>query len=146
MVFEAPRPEPEPPDADYPFVLLTGRGSSAKWHTLSRTSKSACLRSLAPEHPWIEIHPEDAEELGIAPQAAVQVRSRRGATTASAFVTNTVQRGQVFLPMHFPGVNQLTFPAFDPYSRQPSYKSCAVSVMPVTPQPDSHGVGEMPRG
>ncbi len=146
MVFEAPRPEPEPPDADYPFVLLTGRGSSAQWHTLSRTSKSACLRSLAPEHPWIEIHPEDAEHLGISPHAAVCIRSRRGATTAAAFVTNTVQRGQVFLPMHFPGVNQLTFPAFDPYSRQPSYKSCAVSVIPVTPQPGSRGVGETPRG
>ena len=33
----------------------------------------------------------------------------------------------MFMPMHFAGVNQLTFPSFDPHSRQPSYKACAVS-------------------
>jgi hypothetical protein len=30
--------------------------------------------------------------------------------------------------MHYREVNRLTFPAFDPYSRQPSYKACAVKV------------------
>jgi len=28
--------------------------------------------------------------------------------------------------MHFDTVNRLTYPAFDPHSRQPSYKACAV--------------------
>jgi anaerobic selenocysteine-containing dehydrogenase len=50
---------------------------------------------------------------------------------ATVFITSTVQVGQLFIPMHYPAANQLTFPAFDPYSRQPSYKSCAVSVKPV---------------
>jgi assimilatory nitrate reductase catalytic subunit len=27
-------------------------------------------------------------------------------------------------------LNQLTFPSFDPHSRQPSYKACAVRVQP----------------
>ena len=45
-----------------------------------------------------------------------------------AFVTLGVKPGQVFLPMHFQPVNRLTFAAFDPYSRQPAYKHCAVSV------------------
>ena len=61
----------------------------------------------------------------------VEVRSRRGAAAAVAFVTTTVQPGQVFLPMHFPDVNKLTFPAYDPHSRQPSYKACAVAVAPL---------------
>jgi anaerobic selenocysteine-containing dehydrogenase len=43
-------------------------------------------------------------------------------------VTATVQPGQVFMPMHFPAVNQLTHAAFDPHSRQPAYKACAVAV------------------
>jgi ferredoxin-nitrate reductase len=47
---------------------------------------------------------------------------------ATAQVTSTVQRGQLFLPMHFAAVNQLTFAAFDPHSRQPAYKACAVSL------------------
>ena len=50
---------------------------------------------------------------------------------APAFITNTVQVGHLFIPMHYATANELTFPAFDPYSRQPSYKACAVSVVPL---------------
>ncbi len=128
FLFDAPRPMPEPPDADYPFILLTGRGTSAQWHTGSRTDKSAVLRKLAPTVLTVEIHPDDAARLGIAAGARVAVRSRRGQTEAVAVLTGTVQPGQVFLPMHFESVNRLTFPAFDPHSRQPSYKACAVAV------------------
>jgi anaerobic selenocysteine-containing dehydrogenase len=45
-----------------------------------------------------------------------------------AFITPVVQPGQLFMPMHHARTNQLTFPAFDPYSRQPSYKASAVCV------------------
>jgi assimilatory nitrate reductase catalytic subunit len=128
FLFDAPRPMPEPPDAAYPFILLTGRGSSAQWHTGSRTDKSAVLRKLAPTVLTAEIHPDDAIRLGIAAGSRVAVRSRRGEAEAIAVVTATVQPGQVFLPMHFETVNRLTFPAFDPHSRQPSYKACAVAV------------------
>ncbi|MEX2175595.1 MAG: molybdopterin dinucleotide binding domain-containing protein, partial [Pirellulaceae bacterium] len=41
-----------------------------------------------------------------------------------------VQPGQVFIPMHYDQTNQLTLPHFDPHSRQPSYKDCAVHVFP----------------
>jgi len=58
----------------------------------------------------------------------MQVRSRRGVTTALAVVTPIVQPGLVFMPLHFPEVNLLTFPAYDPHSRQPAYKACAVAV------------------
>ncbi|MES2694524.1 MAG: nitrate reductase [Verrucomicrobiota bacterium] len=128
FLFDPPRPAPEQPDAEYPFILLTGRGSSAQWHTGSRTDKSAVLRKLAPTVLTLELHPDDAERLKIAHGDRVIVRSRRGSTEAFAMVSGTVQPRQVFLPMHFEGVNRLTFPAFDPHSRQPSYKSCAVAV------------------
>ena len=128
FLFDPPRPMPEPPDADYPFILLTGRGSSAQWHTGSRTNKSAILRKLAPTVLHVEINPADANRLGIADGARVAIRSRRGTAEAVAFVTAVVQPGQVFLPMHFADVNKLTFPAYDPHSRQPSYKACAVTI------------------
>ncbi len=126
--FDEPAPLPEPPDAAYPFLLNTGRGSSAQWHTGSRTDKSAVLRKLAPTVPWIELHPNDAGRLGVLTGQRVAVRSRRGETTALAMVTPVVQPGQVFMPMHFAEVNRLTFPAFDPHSRQPAYKACAVAI------------------
>ncbi|MBW8782292.1 MAG: nitrate reductase [Verrucomicrobia bacterium] len=128
LLFDAPRPMPEPTDASYPFLLNTGRGSSAQWHTGSRTNKSDVLRKLAPTALYVEIHPADADRLGIANNAPVVVRSRRGAADAFAVVTATVQPGQLFMPMHFDAVNRLTFPSFDPHSRQPSYKACAVTV------------------
>lgn len=121
-------PLPEPPDAAYPFLLNTGRGSSAQWHTGSRTDKSAVLRKLAPNLPWIELNPADAAPLGAVTGDRMQIRSRRGSTTALAVVTPIVQPGQVFMPMHFAEVNVLTFPAYDPHSRQPAYKACAVAV------------------
>ena len=126
--FDRPRPLPEPPDAEYPLLLLTGRGSSAQWHTGSRTDKSAVLRKLAPRELYVEINPRDAARWRVAAGERVRVRSRRGSCEALAFVTPTVQVGQVFLPMHFADVNKLTFPVFDPHSRQPGYKAAAVRI------------------
>jgi ferredoxin-nitrate reductase len=128
FVFDAPRPMPEMPDQEFPFLLLTGRGSSAQWHTGSRTDKSAVLRRLAPTVLTCEIHPDDAQRLSIVSGDTISIESRRGVASAVAVVTATVQRGQIFLPMHFEAVNRLTFAAFDPHSRQPSYKACAVCV------------------
>jgi len=128
FIFDPPRPMPEIPDESYPFLLLTGRGTSAQWHTGTRTGKSDVLRKLSPAGVYVEIHPRDAEQLGVKANSLVRVRSRRGALTATAFVTPTVQSGQVFIPMHYAETNQLTLASFDPHSRQPSYKACAVRV------------------
>jgi assimilatory nitrate reductase catalytic subunit len=126
--FEDPRPAAETPDREYPFALLTGRGSAAQWHTQTRTGKSAVLRSLYPDRIYVEINPTDASDLSIRDGDSIQIRSRRGSITARAFVTSIVQPGQVFIPMHYATANQLTFPEFDPYSRQPSYKMSAVAL------------------
>ena len=128
FLFEQPRPMPEPPCEKFPFILLTGRGTSAQWHTQTRTAKSEILRRLYPANIYVELNPDDAARLQIAANDRVEIVSRRGCVEAQVFVTYTVQKGQVFIPMHYPAVNRLTFPAFDPYSRQPSYKACAVAI------------------
>jgi assimilatory nitrate reductase catalytic subunit len=128
FVFGEPQRVPEPTDAAYPFTLLTGRGSASQWHTLTRTSKSRVLDKLGAAAPYVEISPIDAAALGIAPGQRVIVESRRGRMSARAFVTHCVPPRQLFVPMHYAGTNQLTFAAFDPESRQPAYKACAVSV------------------
>lgn len=128
FVWDEPAPLPEGPDADHPLLLLTGRGSSAQWHTQTRTGTSAVLRRLHPPDLYVEIATEDADALGIAAGDAVTVRSRRGACVARAVVGTTVRPGQVFMPMHHAATNLLTCTAVDPHSRQPSYKACAVRV------------------
>ena len=112
----------------YPLILLTGRGSSSQWHTQTRTSKSPVLRGLYPAQPYVEIAPADATQRGITGDEWVKVVSARGCMRARAFITPTIPPGQVFVPMHYAQTNQLTDPSFDPYSRQPSYKYCAVNV------------------
>ena len=129
FLFEDPRPMPEQPSDQFPLVLLTGRGTASQWHTQTRTSKSAVLRKLYPAKLYVEINPSDARKRGINPQDSVIVMTQRGRIRASAFVTPNVQPGQLFLPMHYEEVNQLTDAVFDPYSKQPSYKACAAQIL-----------------
>lgn len=126
FLYEDPRPMEESTNAEFPLILLTGRGNSSQWHTGSRTEKSAVLRKLSPREPYVEINPMDALEFEINDQDWIFVQSRRGEVKVRAFLTQTVQRSQLFMPMHDITTNQLTNESFDPYSRQPSYKCCAV--------------------
>ncbi|MDB6039638.1 MAG: nitrate reductase [Verrucomicrobiales bacterium] len=126
--FEAPRFPEETIDSEYPFTLLTGRGTSAQWHTQTRTSKSAVLRQLYPEEIYVEISHADANRLKVKTGDWIGVRSRRGSLQARVVIAGTVQEMQIFIPMHYRETNLLTKSSFDPYSRQPSYKYCAVAL------------------
>jgi assimilatory nitrate reductase catalytic subunit len=128
ILFEAPRRMPETPNERYPLLLLTGRGSAAQWHTQTRTAKSPVLRQLAPTEVYVEINPDDAARDNLRPYQTVVVESQRGSIRAKAFLTYAVQAGQVFIPMHYDVTNQLTLAHFDAYSKQPSYKDCAVRI------------------
>lgn len=126
----------EPPDPDYPLVLTTGR-LYGHWHTQTRTGRIDKLRQMHP-NPFIEIHPRDADRLGIADQDWVEVRSRRGMARFPALVTAAIAPGTVFVPMHWGELwaadaeaNALTHPESCPDSKQPELKACAVQVVPV---------------
>ncbi len=128
FLHEDPRPLPEPPNERFPLLLLTGRGSAAQWHTQTRTAKSAVLRKLYPAQIYVEVNPVDAKARGLTSGDTAHVESRRGRITARAFVSRSIQPGQVFIPMHYEATNRLTDAVFDPYSKQPSYKACAVEL------------------
>jgi assimilatory nitrate reductase catalytic subunit len=119
---------PEQPNDKYPFLLLTGRGSAAQWHTQTRTSKSAVLRKLYPGELYIEINPQDVARLGVRTGDEVAVASQRGRLRGRVLATPAVQPGQIFIPMHYEATNLLTDAVFDPHSHQPAYKACAVAI------------------
>ena len=129
FLFEEPKSIPEGICDTYPYLLLTGRGTVSQWHTETRTSKSPVLRTLYPKLPYVEIHPNDAEDLGIMAGDQVHVRSRRGTATVKAVITASLRRGNVFMPMHDAQTNRLTLEHVDPMSRQPAYKDCAVQIL-----------------
>jgi len=126
LLFEDVAPPPESPDAQYPFVLLTGRGTVVQWHTQTRTGKVEMLNKLSPKEVYVEINPDDAARLQLAEGQTVRVSSRRGEAAARAVITGEMKSGEVFMPMHYFEPNRLTFPAFDPYSFEPAYKLAAV--------------------
>jgi len=121
----------ELPDADYPFVLNTGR-LLYHWHGGTLTRRVEGLLALAPRLE-VAIHPADARRLGVEEGAPLRVVSRRGELTGVAHVTDAVRAGAVFVPfvkLADSAANFLTNAAFDPASKIPEYKVCAVRVEP----------------
>jgi len=135
LVAVEPEPSPRPTSETFPFKLLTGRGSTAAWHTETRTGRSPLLRKLVPADLRLDIHLDDATELGVADDDEIEVASAWGSVRCRAQVGDVVQRGQVFLPMHDSCTNVLTHPVVDPISRQPSYKDTPVAVRLISPGP-----------
>ncbi|WP_063535000.1 bifunctional nitrate reductase/sulfite reductase flavoprotein subunit alpha [Burkholderia sp. MSMB1589WGS] len=123
----------EMPTPEFPIVLNTGR-LQHQWHTMTKTGKVAMLNKLNPR-PFVEIHPDDAAALSIAAKDAVEIRSARGRAVLPAVVTDRVQPGACFAPMHWNDVygddlcvNAVTNDAVDPVSLQPELKFCAVAL------------------
>jgi formate dehydrogenase alpha subunit len=122
-------PAAELPDAEFPFLLTTGR-VLYHWHGGELTRRSKGLTEVCPE-PVVEVSPDDAARLGLNGHPAVRLRSRRGEMVARAVVTDRVAPGVVFGNFHFPdlgNVNNLTIGALDPVAKIPEYKVCAVAV------------------
>ncbi|MFO0796585.1 MAG: formate dehydrogenase subunit alpha [Gemmataceae bacterium] len=129
-------PAAELPDAEFPFVLTTGRVLQHYGSVMTRRAEA--LTAACPE-PVVEVSPDDAARLGLTDGAAVRLRSRRGAVVSRAVVTDRVAAGCVFGNFHFPGagnVNNVTTGALDPTSKTPEFKVCAVAVDLVSPAGD----------
>lgn len=122
-------PFPEQPNAEFPLILNTGR-TVEHWHTRTKTGQVKILERLAPS-AWLEMNSRDAQKLGLKPHDRIRVISRRGSVDdVELRITEIVAPGQIFMPFHFveTNANQLTQSAFDPISREPNYKQCAVRV------------------
>lgn len=126
-------PPAEAPDEEYPFWLTTGRVLE-HWHTGTITRRVLELHRAVPFAP-VWLNHEDAQALGVQTGDTVRVASRRGEIRAKAEVEgrNTTPKGMVFVPFFDEKVliNLVTLDAYDPISKQPDFKKCAVRVMKV---------------
>jgi formate dehydrogenase alpha subunit len=119
----------ELPDADFPFLLNTGR-LLYHWHGGTLTRRVQGLLELAPRLE-VALHPSDARRLGVETGGRLLVSSRRGELTGYARVTEAVRPGALFVPfvkLAESAANFLTNAALDPGSKIPEYKVCAVRV------------------
>ena len=124
------KPPAEPADEEYPYVLSTGRVLE-HWHTATMTMQADALRRAQPQ-AFVEIHPDDAAELEISDGDAVKITSRRGEAVIDAIVVDNPRPGMVFVPFHWEEneslINRVTIDAYDPGSKQPEFKVCAVQL------------------
>ncbi|MCA9627036.1 MAG: molybdopterin-dependent oxidoreductase [Myxococcales bacterium] len=128
--FRPYEPPPESPDKEFPFWLCTGRVIE-HWHSGTLTMRIPQLRRSMPGS-YIEMHPDDAARLRIANGEKVLVESRRGKLELSAWLNGRGRppRGSTFIPFFDETLlaNLLTLEDYDPFSKQPDYKKCAVRI------------------
>ena len=131
----AQKPKASPNEA-YPLILNTGRVRD-QWHSMTRTGLSARLNLHKPE-PYLEIHPDDAQRYHLRQSELAAIHSEWGTMLARVNLSQDIQPGMVFVPMHWTGVlsakgrmGAVVNPFVDPYSLQPESKHTPVRVSPL---------------
>ena len=95
---EEPGAVGEETDKDYPFLLMVGPtrfgfGDGA-WTGQSK------LSLLESGEGYVSISPEDATALGVSAGSSVKLSSRRGSTTTTIEIDNSLPQKLVFIPAH----------------------------------------------
>jgi formate dehydrogenase major subunit len=128
-------------DEEFPLILVTGRRLE-HYNAGTMTRRTHNVELL--DSDWLEIHPEDAAELGIASGDIVSIRSRVGQIEQEARITERIVPGHVFTTFHFPEqrTNLLVGQSSDVNTSCPEYKVIAVAIQPVSvaddPRADAH--------
>lgn len=124
------------PEANRPAMRLNTGRIRDQWHTMTRTGRSPRLSAHIAE-PFLEIHPEDAARIGLAPASLAEVTSAQGRAVLRVLVTDRVAPGQPFAPIHWTDRNTAAgrisalMPAHtDPASGQPALKEADVAIRP----------------
>ena len=122
----------ETPSRRFPFILNTGRVPQ-HWHGGTITRRVPELMASFP-NLQVAINPEDGQKQGIEQGQPIRVKSRRGELTGVALLTDRMRAGEIFIPfvkLEESAANFLTNSAYDPDSKIPEYKVCAVRIEPV---------------
>jgi assimilatory nitrate reductase catalytic subunit len=126
----------EAPDAEFPFLLNTGRVRD-QWHTMTRTGLSPKLASHMPD-PFVEVNPEDASKLGLAGDGFAWVWTTNGSAVLRVNITAAQVPGNIFVPIHWNDetagrarIGALVHPFTDPHSGQPDSKAIPADLAPV---------------
>jgi formate dehydrogenase major subunit len=122
------QPPAETPDAEFPFILTTGR-QLEHWHTGAMTRRATALDAIEPG-PVASLSRSQIAKLGVAPGDMIRVSTRRGTIDLTARQDDGIPDGVVFIPFAFAeaAANLLTNPALDPFGKIPEFKYCAAKV------------------
>ena len=123
FIFEEPMENPIPVTEEFPLVFNTGRGTVGQWHTQSRTKEVKFVEDVSLKKAYLYMNTKLAAENGIREMDEIRVYSSNGQNAVfSVKVTDNVQYGELFAPIHYIECNKLTPSSYDKYSREPNYK------------------------
>ena len=127
FMFEKPMESPLPLTAKYPFIFNTGRDRVGQWHTQSRTREVAFIEDIAIKEAYLYMNTETAKAYNIKENDHIRVYSSNGQDAVFFVkVTDNVSKKQLYAPIHYIECNKLTPSIYDPYSKEPAYKSAPV--------------------
>jgi len=123
------KPPGDAADEEFPLILVTGRRLE-HYNAGTMTRRTGNLTLMSSDS--LEVHPDDAAELGLAEGETVTLRSRRGQIKLPVQITTRIEPGHVFTAFHFPEVrtNLLIGPSADVNTSCPEYKVVAVAIEP----------------
>jgi formate dehydrogenase major subunit len=121
-------PANERPDANFPFVLITGR-QLEHWHTGSMTRRATVLDAIEPM-ATASLCGDDLQALGLNAGDVITVLSRRGQVAIHVRRDDGTPKGAVFIPFAYyeAAANLMTNAALDPVGKIPEFKYCAVAI------------------
>ncbi|MCR5181681.1 MAG: molybdopterin-dependent oxidoreductase [Clostridia bacterium] len=123
FIFEEPMENPIPVTEEFPLVFNTGRGTVGQWHTQSRTKEVKFVEDVSIKKAYLYMNTKLAAENDIREMDEIRVYSSNGQNAVfSVKVTDNVQYGELFAPIHYIECNKLTPSNYDKYSREPNYK------------------------
>ncbi|MBR1660157.1 MAG: molybdopterin-dependent oxidoreductase [Oscillospiraceae bacterium] len=123
LVFEEPMENPCPVTEEYPLVFNTGRGTVGQWHTQSRTKEVKFVEDVSLKKAYLYMNRRLAEENGVKEMDEVRVFAPNGQSADFAVkLTDNVQYGELYAPIHYIECNRLTPSVYDKYSKDPNYK------------------------
>ena len=117
------------PDAEYPFILTTGR-QLEHWHTGAMTRRAIDARRARAGGRSRGLSRGTIAQARHRAGRPVRVATRRGVVELTARQDDAVPDGVVFIPFAYveAAANLLTNPQLDPFGKIPEFKFCAAKV------------------
>lgn len=129
FMFEEVRENPLKNTEEFPYTLNTGRGTVGQWHTQTRTREVRFIEDVSLEHAYIYMNTKLAEEKNIKENDYIRVSSINGQSSDFMVkITDNVRYDELYAPIHYIECNNLTPSLYDPYSKEPSYKTTPINV------------------
>ena len=129
FIFEDVKENPLPTSEEFPLIFNTGRGTVGQWHTQTRTREVRFIEDVSIDTAYIFMNTKLAEEKNIKENDMIRVNSINGESADFMVkITDNQRYEELYAPMHYLECNKLTPSIYDPYSKEPSYKTTPINI------------------